>query len=405
MSESITNSQVVKTVYRIKDTLQKKRFKNISLMDGLPGSILFNFYFGQVFNCNESTAFSEKSAAYLVNKFNDLESFPFGYGNGLTGVLSFFNYMSDKSDIYSGLLDESLDRLVAGYMMERYKKGDYDYMFGGAGGMKYLLERYAKNQNEYLKNLITQGVTVLLNDLLIDENEEVAFWNISKREDINLISSKPINIGFAHGIPGIISLLLDCVQFDICKIEIQKILEKVFRFILKYRNISGLSQFPKYANIVNGNDNFSPLAWCYGDIGISISLLKYGAACAKDEFFEMGTNIGLQACNRRSVRESGVLDAGFCHGTSGLSCQYNILHKYTGHSDFLKSQEYWLKKTIEYSNFDKHSVAGFRMYIDDDLWQPSFGLLNGIAGIGLTFLNYIEPEIVDWRTFFNLPKL
>ncbi|QIH36746.1 lanthionine synthetase LanC family protein [Sphingobacterium sp. DR205] len=403
MGESITNSQVVQIIYRIKETLQKKRFNDISLMDGLPGSILFNFHFGELFNCNQSTAFSEKSATHLVSKFNDLESFPFGYGNGLTGVLSFFNYMSDKTDIYSGLLDDSLDRLVAGYMMERYNKGDYDYMYGGGGGMKYLLERYEKYQHEYLKNLITQGVKVLLNDLRIDDN--VAFWNISKRDDINLIYSKPINIGFAHGIPGIISLLLDCVQFDIYKNEIQKILEQVFRFILKYRNISGLSQFPKYANIINGNDNFSPLAWCYGDIGISISLLKYGAVCTKEEFFEIGKNIALQTCDRHSVRDSGVLDTGFCHGTSGLSYQYNVLHKYTGHSDFLKCQEYWMKKTIEYSNFDKHSAAGFRMYVDEDLWQPSFGLLNGIAGIGLTFLNYIEPEMADWGTFFNLSKL
>ncbi len=88
------------------------------------------------------------------------------------------------------------------------------------------------------------------------------------------------------------------------------------------------------------------------------------------------------------------MDACFCHGTSGIAHIFNRMWRETGMPECKDAAAYWIGQTLSLAKFED-GLAGYKTWQGTERgFQNEYGLLEGIAGIGLVLLSYhyeIEP--------------
>ena len=110
-------------------------------------------------------------------------------------------------------------------------------------------------------------------------------------------------------------------------------------------------------------------AWCYGDPGIAAALL---AAGCRDEAVEVA-----HAAAGRPRAQTGIVDAGLCHGAAGLMHVFNRLSQATGEVSLAGAARQW---------FDEALVL--------PIAEPGF--LEGQAGLGLALLAAVSDVEPAW---------
>ena len=98
---------------------------------------------------------------------------------------------------------------------------------------------------------------------------------------------------------------------------------------------------------------------------------------------------------RKSLEENNVVDAGLCHGTAGIGHVFYRMWWNTKMPEFKKAANYWFEQTLKMAKFED-GLAGFKAWHTPEYggWVNTYGILEGIAGIGLALLSYyheIEP--------------
>jgi lantibiotic biosynthesis protein len=194
------------------------------------------------------------------------------------------------------------------------------------------------------------------------------------------------NLGMAHGLPGSISILADICQSNLALPDARLLLEKSVQWLLSAR-LKGEAEsvFPSFV-VLGVSAPPATLAWCYGDTGIAIALLKASAALGNEELELIALETGLRAAKRFGNHKSGH---GLCHGTIGLAHMFNRLYHYTGRTEFKDAAEAYYLETLAGAK-EGGEFAGFRAkIIDTDFKEVSvfdIGFLSGISGIGLALL-------------------
>jgi hypothetical protein len=62
--------------------------------------------------------------------------------------------------------------------------------------------------------------------------------------------------------------------------------------------------------------------------------------------------------------------------------------------EFKKALKHWMMKPLEISNQD--GLAGFRKFNSlNGKWENCYYLLEGIAGIGLSMISYLDCNLMD----------
>jgi hypothetical protein len=101
----------------------------------------------------------------------------------------------------------------------------------------------------------------------------------------------------------------------------------------------------------------------------------------------------LHATKRRGLQKNGVVDAGICHGTAGIAHIFNRFYRDTQLDSFKHATDYWIDQTLKMAKF-KDGLAGYKSWQGhENGWKNEYGLLEGIAGIGLVLHSYLHPEI------------
>jgi hypothetical protein len=96
---------------------------------------------------------------------------------------------------------------------------------------------------------------------------------------------------------------------------------------------------------------------------------------------------------RRNLQENYVMDAGLCHGTAGIGHIFYRMWRNTRMLEFKNAADYWMNETLKMAKFED-GLTGYKTWHGKSGWINSYGLLEGIAGIGLALLTYyyeIEP--------------
>jgi lantibiotic modifying enzyme len=200
-------------------------------------------------------------------------------------------------------------------------------------------------------------------------------------------------LSLSHGLFSKIVLFSKCYKQNICPKLSKELLEDSIQFLLNCKNpIGSVSVFPSRI-IEKSKTNFSRLSWCYGDLGISIALWQAGEALQNKEIKREAIDICLQTTKRFTQEETGIEDLGFCHGTAGIAHIYNRMWRYTGIEEFKTAYDYWIQETLKMAKY-KDGLAGYKSYKSEEFggWKNDYGLLEGIAGIGLVLHSYLHPE-------------
>src|SRR5262249_22105304 len=150
------------------------------------------------------------------------------------------------------------------------------------------------------------------------------------------------NLGLAHGVPGVIGLLGQVCAAGVAHDKARPLLDGAVRWLLGEDGPDGFSNC-----VVRGTPgNKARLAWCYGDPGIAAALLG-AARCVAEPAWEAAALAIARRAAQRPSDQSGVRDAGLCHGSAGLGHLFNRLFQATGEPALGAAARFWLARTLE----------------------------------------------------------
>lgn len=299
--------------------------------------------------------------------------------------------------------NEDIDSILTDFLKHRPWKSDYDLIIGLAGFGFYGLERLPRVSGR----LILEQVVDHLDDLKVAMDGGFTWLTPPELLPPLQRAVHPqgyFNLGLAHGVPGIIALLGQAVEQGVAQEKALSLLEGAVAWLLAQKNsVDGPSCFETTIPVSQEKilaPRWSRLAWCYGDLGLSIALLWAARSVGRPDWEQEAVTIALKSA-RRDIQTAGDVDAGLCHGSAGIAHICNRLYQATGESAFRLAALTWFQRTLDY-RVDGEGVAGFRTFRPsmDDQKTPkgvdTWGLLEGAVGIALALLGGLSTVTPDW---------
>jgi lantibiotic biosynthesis protein len=283
-------------------------------------------------------------------------------------------------------------------------KSDYDLINGLVGFGVYALERLHNRRAALTARRCLARIVNRLEEMAVETSDGLAWFasvDLLPEWQRKEAPAGYYNLGLAHGIPGVIALLGHAYAAGVQRRKTRMLLQDSVNWLLKQKlPPDAASCFSSWVGpgIDRGS---SRSAWCYGDPGIAIALLSVARSVGEKSWEEEALKIARRAAERPH-NQSGVRDAGLCHGSAGLAHIFNRIYQATGENLFHKAAHFWFKRTLEFRQQGK-GIAGFQSYFPERdgtvRWVDDPGLLTGAAGIALALhaaVTSVEPE---WDSF------
>jgi hypothetical protein len=381
-------------INNIVDVFSKRNINDVGLFTGETGIILAALYHAKY----SSNNIQNHTGLELLNKlFNKIESnanVVWTFCSGIAGIgwlvefASKYKFIESNTNYILGELDKHLAKAFVYLLSIKY----WDFLHGAIGIGFYYLKRF--EESDFSKNNI---------DLILDFLEENAIIEIdNKKKWINLLHLEPkrvgINISLSHGISSIIVFFLKIYQINIEQKRVEKLIVSAINYLLSQEIDKSQygSFFPTFSIETEKYLHKSRLAWCYGDLGIATTLYQAGMLLQRNDWIYKSLEILIYAAEkRRDLEQNMVVDAGLCHGTAGIGHIFYRMWWNTKMPEFKHAADYWFKQTLMMAKFED-GLAGYKVWHGDKYggWINDYGLLEGIAGIGLALMTYyyeLEP--------------
>lgn len=373
----------------------QEKFKDNGLLTGSTGISLFyeNYYkiYGQ-------KKYLNIALNHLISSFNLINDgyFQHTFCSGIGGICWEIEYfVKNKSlEIDSNETLSDLDEFLAKKMFSDLEDNDnYDFLHGAIGIGIYFLNHFSSPKSkiyltEFIEKLEKKGIY---------EYDGSLKW-ISTVNEENNTKKEVFNLSLSHGMPSIIIFLAKAYKNDISKNLVKRMLESLVKYILKNRHNHQVygSYFPSWLceNEIKGK---SRLGWCYGDLGVALALYQAGVSLKNKVWYEFAIEIFIHSAERRDLINESVNDAGLCHGTAGIAHIFNRMYRNTGIEKFKETHEFWIKETLKMAKFED-GLAGYKTFYGEKYggWKNEYGLLDGIAGIGLALISSVSDSDSKW---------
>ena len=374
--------------------------KDVGVISGISGTMIFTLLLAKLLKSDEEYEKAKELINLCINKINNGYNFP-TFGRGITGFLWTLQFLEEKKivEINNDSFFSQLDDSISDLMISDIKNGNYDLLHGALGYGMLFLKRYKNTQDLDLKQKYKSKIIHLIK--LLDEskieNEKGIAWsiprNFGKEDEVN------IDLGLAHGMSSILSFLSLVYKENIDTNRIEYLLKSTSKFVLSTKRTkkNRISLFPAYECLSHKKEDYpSRLSWCYGDLGIGLSLLKAGESIKDQNIKKEAIDILLHSSKRRSLEENSVIDAGLCHGAYGLFHIYGKLFKSTQITDFEKASKYWKEIGDSMINFDQNQDIYYHIHLGDRDWSKPYSLLEGVTGIGLSIISSLTDYEIEW---------
>ncbi|MCI0407178.1 MAG: lanthionine synthetase C family protein [Acidobacteria bacterium] len=294
--------------------------------------------------------------------------------------------------------NENIDEALKEYLSRTPWRGEFDLISGLVGIGVYALERLPRpSALECLEAVVER----------LQETSEVlpggTAWRSSPDwlgpEYRDLHPHGVYDLGMAHGVAGVISLLAGACAVGVARDRARPLLDSAVAWLLAQELGEGsASRFSKWV-VPGSRSEPSRLAWCYGDLGISAALLC-AARLVGEPTWEREAVVTAGRAASRPADQAGVIDAGLCHGASGIAHIFNRFFHATGEERFLRGTSFWFRRVLEMKR-PVGGVAGFSAWggVDqsgDSIWRDDPGFLSGAAGIALALLAATTPIEPAW---------
>ncbi len=271
---------------------------------------------------------------------------------------------------------------------------EYDLIYGLAGIGCYALD----HPDRRLAAALLDSILARLEELAVVTPDGVTWLTPAHFLPPAAVTNYPAgwyNLGVAHGVPGVIGLLARMAEAGFGGDRARRLLTQAVRWLLaQQRILDGGSRFPTHLSPV-GTGPSSRSAWCYGDPGVAAVLWRAARAAGRPTWTEHALTLA-QRDIRRPRSQTGVVDAGLCHGATGLGHLYHRLYQATGELGFAAAARGWFLHALAQRQPGR-GIAGFASYWPQQHeWHGDPGLLDGVAGIGLALLAAVTPVAPDW---------
>jgi len=371
---------------------------NIGVLGGLSGMALFCFYYAKYLDDDSFSDIGVEMISDCIEKINEGYSYP-TYCTGIAGFgwavqhLTKEGFLSLDCDNLLGQFDE--------YLCSRMKMdlvdGNYDYLHGAIGYGLYFLSRYQYAESSDLK-LRYQSYLVELTKTL--EELSISSGKALKWESTLDIKTgnRGFNLSLSHGISSILNFAARLYNFDVFKERTRKIIigSSNYIFDLKDKHSEHMSLFPVWVEEDAPPEYNSRLAWCYGDLGIGLSLLHAANSLGDGVMRNHALEILDHTTKRKLPDDTLVVDAGFCHGSYGNAHIYQKLWENAKYESFKTLVDFWIADGMRKAIYED-GYAGYKQW-DGSVqnWRPQLSLLEGVTGIGLVIIDYLSKEPNSW---------
>lgn len=381
-----------------------------SLSAGAPGPALLLGYLARGGGA-QAGRHEELAAAYLEAAVQTLAAVPMRVGlfSGFTGVAWTAQHLNrllgheaelgePGPDEHDEIDDALLERLARAPW-----RGHFDLVTGLAGIGVYALERLPRRAAA----CCLEAVVDHLGEAAVSTREGITWHTRPELLPDHHRREEPLgyfNLGVAHGVPGVISLLVDACRVEACAERSRHLLAGAVRWLLaQARPDQPGSWFDKWTSPRAG-DRPARLAWCYGDPGVAATLL-YAARGAGDAGWEAAAVEIARHAARVEPELSRVTDAALCHGAVGLAHLFNRVHQATGDELFADAARLWYGRGLDMRQ-PGEGIGGFCSWggarRPEAPWPGDPGLLTGAAGIGLGLYAAISPLEPGWDRLLRL---
>lgn len=395
------NKQVLEEKLKeISIILQNEYKKNdqLGVLSGITGIALFHFYYSKYLEVDTQADIGVDILEEAINRINEGYQFP-TYCSGIAGAGWVFEHLleEDFMDSDNDELLSELDEYLSGMMNHDMATGQYDFLHAGIGYAYYFLKRFRNTKNAQLKERYRTYLNKMITDLesTVQEDENGLKWE--SRLDIET-GLRGHNLSLSHGMSSIVIFLAKLNQIDDFKKATTPLLKGAIGYIRSHE-IKGDDLYCLYPSWVTDpaqDRSQSRLAWCYGDLGTGLAFWQASKTLNDNELKDKALYILKHGANRKTDKETGIRDAGVCHGSYGNAQIFNRMYRETKDPIFKEAAHYWIDHGLKLAiHEDGH--AGYKQWNGkDEDWEPKISLLEGVAGIGLAILDYISDYESHW---------
>ncbi|MEM6717997.1 MAG: lanthionine synthetase LanC family protein [Bacteroidota bacterium] len=360
------------------------------------GTLAFTSVYNHHFGDEKSKAILDEQVAIYEEALNEYSVENPARQTLVGGYLSFgltYHFLKKYASMEaSPYFEENLDEIAFSALEFQLEVGNLDFLYGATGIMQYML-RYTKN-----KQLLDAAVSMYLKFLYIKKlalEDGIAWEDFYFRHREKKVG---INLGLAHGIPGILKILLSIYTY----------LEHPQPKNISKQLIEGCTTFLKNVAFAENDIAYSyfyipdvpqdiatvntRLGWCYGDLSIAIVLHQAGTLMEDAATIAFSKQIIDKAHIRKAQKTTKIEDAGLCHGSAGLCHMYNIFYSYTDKRELLETSRYWLQDTL--AQCDSHIKEGTYKKFNpiEKKYEADEGFLEGAAGVGLSLITLLTED-------------
>jgi hypothetical protein len=362
-----------------------------SLAGGIAGQAVLHGYLAQTGGGPDAAALAGGYLERALAAVADTPTEASLYG-GLTGVGWALAHLQGRLPGLDGEADlAEIDDGLWHHLASSPWPDDYDLVSGLVGFGVYALERLPRPAAA----ACLERVVERLAGTAERRPEGITWWTNPAWLPSETRAQFPggyYNLGLAHGVPGVIALLGRACAAGVAAARARPLLEEAVRWLLAQQEPGG---FPYWVR-PEGADMPARLAWCYGDPGVAAALLG-AARCVGEPSWEHEALAIAHRAARRPPGESGVVDAGLCHGAAGLAHLFNRLFQARGDPRLAEAARFWFQSTLARRQPGR-GVGGYLAWKPGDggaqIWVAEPGLLTGAAGIALALLaatTAVEP--------------
>ena len=363
---------------------------NLSLYSGDLSILLF---YAHSYLCNGNKNYLQKVYDYLDTVSTPLKP-KSSFCSCLAGYAWFICFLHKNKLIE---LDndyfEEIDVILFNEMKRLLGRNKYDLLHEGLSIARYFIARQKIEESSYVIDCLEKSK--------ISSDNEIKWISYNSYKE-----SYRYDFGLSHGNAGYLYILGKCSSLNIRKSKCLYLIDGVFNFYI--HNEQDFNKCHSYYPSSVDINKYSPanknewcrLAWCYGDAGILYSIFNCAELIDNIHMKDYSLSRLEKIADRRSLPDTGIQDASFCHGSSGLCHIFYKLYRKTGKRIFKEATKYWLEITL--SLLYSHGNLYYLIEPQTNYWGDNPYLLEGCSGTGIILEELLYQKDFNWDECFML---
>jgi hypothetical protein len=371
----------------------------IGLLSGLSGTALFYYHYYKYFNIIDINNDTFNCISKSIDIINEGD-FQFSYCYGVAGLGWVFEYLHKESffvESYGDTLLCDLDVFLKDHMDYSLDNKNLDLLHGAIGYGLLFLKRYSGTKNRKLKLRYKFYLIELIGKINLMAEFESS--DIVKFKSVNPVTFKEgYNLSLSHGNSSVINFYSRLYKYKAFRTLVEDILIQNVNFIVSSYSPESKSNslFPDLIDLDGVGNNNTRLAWCYGDLGIAISLFHASSVLKNTVLKNFSLDILQHAAKRRVFENTYIYDSGLCHGAFGVFQIFKFIYSKTKNEIFREAADFWFNEGIKKATFDD-GYAGFKIWDGGKKqWFNELSLLEGVSGIGLALISFLSEDKINW---------